>query len=139
MKYIDLGLPSGTKWAEKNEEGFYTFEEAVKKFGHQLPSRDQLEELCTLFHRWDEKRQGMEFSGNNGNKLYLPASGGRYGTSVFDVGARGRYWSTTAVSSYNAYYIYFYSHGLYTGLNNSRRAGFAVRLVSGQNNSKLED
>ncbi len=31
--FVDLGLPSGLLWAEKQEEGYYTHEEAVKKYG----------------------------------------------------------------------------------------------------------
>lgn len=30
--FVDLGLPSGRKWAPANEEGFYSFEKAVEMF-----------------------------------------------------------------------------------------------------------
>ena len=40
MEYIDLGLPSGTLWADCNEEGFYYFDEAVEKYGYRLPTYD---------------------------------------------------------------------------------------------------
>ncbi len=36
-EYIDLGLPSGTLWATENEEGYFTFDEAVEKYGDSLP------------------------------------------------------------------------------------------------------
>ena len=52
--YVDLGLPSGTKWKSANEtggyNGFYTFDEAVSTFGDKLPTKEQFEELknnCT--------------------------------------------------------------------------------------------
>ena len=30
--YVDLGLPSGTLWKDKNENGFFTYDEAVSRF-----------------------------------------------------------------------------------------------------------
>ena len=37
--YVDLGLPSGTLWKDKNESGQYKFQDALKKFGDNLPYR----------------------------------------------------------------------------------------------------
>ncbi|HJJ45480.1 MAG TPA: hypothetical protein O0Y17_00165 [Methanocorpusculum sp.] len=43
--YVDLGLPSGTLWKDKNESGgFYTYDEAMKAFGNNLPTMEQFEE-----------------------------------------------------------------------------------------------
>ena len=43
---VDLGLPSGTLWKDKNEEGgFYTYEQAMSKFGDKLPTKEQFKEL----------------------------------------------------------------------------------------------
>lgn len=56
MEYADLGLPSGTLWAESNEEGYYTFDEAVEKYGNSLPTREQLEELKSHCQwEWNDK------------------------------------------------------------------------------------
>ena len=43
--FVDLGLPSGLLWAEKQEEGYYTHEEAVKKYGEALPQPEEFVEL----------------------------------------------------------------------------------------------
>lgn len=37
--YVDLGLPSGTLWKNKNEEGFYTYDDAVSKFGSKFADK----------------------------------------------------------------------------------------------------
>ena len=34
-EFVDLGLPSGTLWAEKNEEGYFTYDEAMKLFNKE--------------------------------------------------------------------------------------------------------
>ena len=69
--YIDLGLPSGTLWRSSNEEGLYTFDEAVKKFGNKLPSIKQIDELvksCT--QTYDRKSNSMRATGSNGDIFF---------------------------------------------------------------------
>ena len=51
-EYVDLGLPSGTKWKNENEVNtadavydFYTYDEAVAAFGNALPTKEQFQEL----------------------------------------------------------------------------------------------
>lgn len=94
-QYVDLGLPSGTKWKKQNESGFYKYEEAVEKFGNKLPTKKQLEELknyCT----WVWTGKGYEVTGPNGNYIYFPANGSRdFVGDVYDVGKNGFYWSST--------------------------------------------
>ena len=72
-----------------------------------------------------ENWSAMETSGC----VFLPAAGQRYGTSVYSVGSEGYYWSSTANGTGNAYYVYFYSGGVYPALSNPRNFGFSVRLV----------
>ena len=50
--YVDLGLSSGTKWKTTNEENsanaehdYFTYDEAMSRFGDKLPSKDQCIEL----------------------------------------------------------------------------------------------
>ena len=46
--YVDLGLPSGTLWRNANEGGndaHYTYDEAIRIYGHNLPTKQQIEEL----------------------------------------------------------------------------------------------
>ena len=54
-EYVDLGLPSGTLWKSKNEKGmYYTYGEAVRQFGDQLPTREQFAEL-KAFCSWTQQ------------------------------------------------------------------------------------
>lgn len=99
--YIDLGLPSGTLWADTNEKGFYTFDEAVKEFGKALPSIESWEELikhCTW--TWDKERKGYVVTGKNGNRILLPFAGIRDGVAIYFPGAYGYYWSSSLVMGY---------------------------------------
>ena len=62
--------------------------------------------------------------------VFLPAAGGRDGTSVDGFGSRGDYWSTSAIGTVNAYRLIFNSDGLwYTADYHGRYYGLAVRLV----------
>ena len=128
--YIDLGLPSGTKWNGKNEDGFYEYDEAVSKFGKKLPTKEQLEELkdkCNWI--WDANKKGYIVVGPNGKSIFLPAAGHRncHG-GVLSVGSGGRYWSSTPDGSDDAWYLTFGSGAVYVSSGN-RCYGRSVRLV----------
>ena len=63
--------------------------------------------------------------------VFLPAAGGRNGTSVFSAGLRGLYWSSSPYGS-DANYAYdmlFSSSGLNPADMSYRHYGFSVRLV----------
>ena len=131
LKYVDLGLPSGTCWRNSNEGGDYTrytYDEAINRFGNQLPTKYQLEELknkCT----WTWIGNGYKVTGPNGNSIYLPAAGYRgCGDGVYSVGTRGDYWSSTPYDSDNAWSLYFYSSEVYVNLS-GLCYGNSVRLV----------
>ncbi len=63
--------------------------------------------------------------------VFLPAAGYRYGTSVYNVGSSGYYWSASYYDSYYAWYVSFYDTGLYTDRSNfGRYYGQSVRLVA---------
>ena len=64
----------------------------------------------------------------NAGAVFLPAAGYRYGTSVYDVGSRGYYWSASYNNSLSAYGVYFYDDSLGT-YDSYRCYGFSVRLV----------
>ena len=110
--YIDLGLPSGTLWKNQNEEGgFYTYDEAVAKFGNRLPTKSQLEELISKC-RWKWTGNGYQVTGPNGASITLPAAGysdcsGR----VSRVSMFGNYWSSTPNGSETAWSLSFSSSG----------------------------
>ena len=61
--------------------------------------------------------------------VFLPAAGYRSGPSVYDVGSLGGYWSSTASSTSNAYYVRFISSTVNPANNRSRSSGYSVRLV----------
>ena len=65
--------------------------------------------------------------------VFLPAAGRRYGTTLYDVGARGDYWSSSYISNNNSYYVYFISSSLNPQDNNGRFNGYSVRLVRNAN------
>ena len=101
-EYVDLGLPSGTKWKLVNEENaadsvynFFTHDEAVDQFGNKLPTKEQYEELITSCS-WTWKDNGYKVTGPNGDSIFLPATGYR---SCFDhilsEGSVGGYRSST--------------------------------------------
>ena len=121
-KYVDLGLPSGTLWKEKNEEGLYTYEQAVSKFGNSLPTKEQLEELtrCTTMPDYD----GYVFKGKNGNLLYLPSAGRRNVNGNVSYG-NGYYWSSSPYDSELAWFLCVGSRVQY----DQRNFGQSVRLV----------
>jgi hypothetical protein len=94
-EWIDLGLPSGTLWYGRNEDGpFFDHFNATIQFGNQLPTKQQFDELiqyCTC--TWEG--EGYLFVGPNGNSIFLPAAGYISNTLV-DVGSFAMYWSSTS-------------------------------------------
>ena len=132
--YVDLGLPSGTKWKAANEtnpndeNNFYTYDEAMAAFGNKLPTKEQFMELRNSCD-WTWTGMGYKVVGSNGNSIVLPAAGYRdcYG-NVGNVGFFGYYWSSTPDGSEVAWYLYFSSGGV--GMySNNRCYGLSVRLV----------
>lgn len=62
--------------------------------------------------------------------VFLPAAGWRGGTSVYEVGSDGDYWSATCGSSDSACSVGFYDGRLSAGDWSYRERGQSVRLVS---------
>ena len=129
---VDLGLPSGTCWRNSNEGGDnarYTYDEAVRKFGNKLPTKQQLEELknkCT----WTWTGSAYKVIGPNGNSIYLPAAGFRNcDGDVYIVGTKGYYWSSTPYDSDIAWHLNFGSSGEVDLNGDDRCYGLSVRLV----------
>ncbi len=127
--YVDLGLPSGTLWKDQNEAGgFYSYDQAMAKFGSSLPTKEQLEELKNSC-RWTWNGNGYKVEGPSGESIVLPAAGFRScGGSVCRVGSVGNYWSSTPDGSESAWYLYFGSGGV-NMYNGGRCGGHSVRLV----------
>jgi len=180
---IDLGLPSGTKWAccnvgattpegyggyyawgETEEKSDYSWESyaytiydsdgnvygctnigsdiagtsydvAHVKWGGSwhMPTLAQIQELvnnCTW--SWQNGVYGRLVTGPNGNSIFLPAAGYRYGTSLNIAGSYGGYWSSTANEDgfYSAYYLGFNGGGNYWSDDYNRSVGQSVRPVA---------
>ena len=111
--YVDLGLPSGTKWKAINEVNaadakydFFTYDEAMAQFGDNLPSKEQWEELINEC-KWTWTGSGYKVVGPNGKRISLPAAGFREDGRVCYVGSAGYYWSSTNDVSYFAWHIEF--------------------------------
>lgn len=90
--YVDLGLPSGTLWKNSNESGFYSFDDAKRRFGSKLPSFDQWLEL-TKHCEWSWTGSGYRVRATNGNFIVLPAFGSsNCDGSAIGAGEYGDYW-----------------------------------------------
>ena len=126
--FVDLGLPSGTLWKDKNESGFYNFDDAVRIFGENLPTKEQMEELKNSC-QWIWTGSGYKVVGPNGNSIDLPAAGFRSCTgSTGYVGSDGRYWSSSSFGTTHAWFLNFYSDEVRM-YNRDKCGERSVRLV----------
>ena len=99
----------------------------------RMPTRAEMQELidnCTWTWTIQNGVKGCKVKGPNGNSIFLPAAGRRFGSSLNYAGNTGFYWRSTPDESRTngAYYLYFYSGSeLYWGY---RHYGLSVRPVS---------
>ena len=104
--------------------------------GWQMPSYDQITELynssytTTTWTTQNGKSGRLITSNSNGNSIFLPAAGYRDGTSLYDAGSNGSYWSRSFGTGYSdyAYSLYFRSDYIDWYYDN-RRYGQSVRPV----------
>ena len=185
-EYVDLGLPSGIKWATCNvgankpenggkyfawgetRETMYSddnyptnglsysqlrsrgyidsegnlkpqYDAARSNWGGswRLPTYEEMEELeenCTWNWTTQGGKKGYKVTGPNGNSIFLPAAGYRYGSSLFDEGSYGGYWSSTPYGGnygdYLALELYFNDGDEYVIWGSYRFNGRSVRPVS---------
>ena len=176
---VDLGLPSGTKWAccnvgackpeeyggyfswgEIEEKNVYTWntychcdgteqtcynlgcvcgtqhDVAYMKWGGawQIPSSKQINELIDYTkYKWVELNgvAGGEFIGLNGNSIFFPAAGGKYGSKLYAEGTCGIYWTgAQGCNNNDAYAFHFDScFANWSKCNWYRNVGLLVRPV----------
>ena len=149
---IDLGLPSGRKWADRNlgqsliddpeDYGFLMDFDSAQEFplpeGWHIPTKEDFQELYdNCDHEWidDNGLRGIKFISKNGNSIFLPAAGwswfddDEHGTTLNNRGTNGNYWSSSYDSATSAYYLYFDSSTVSPQNYYYRRAGFSVRAV----------
>ena len=178
--FVDLALPSGVLWADRNigatapyEHGLYfswgnvighaegsgydfsdavyaetpgaaltgnvpvntTYDAARHNLGSpcRLPTVGEFQELnsnCDSEWTDEDGVAGRRFTSRiNGNSVFFPASGLYNGTSLYNRGSNGYYWSSSYISETNAYVLYFNSGGVNPANNNIRRYGFTARAV----------
>ena len=175
--YVDLGLPSGLKWATCNvgaststDYGYYyawgeittkteytednnltygkqmndisgnaQYDAATANWGGnwRMPTKAEQEELlnnCTWTWTTYNGVKGYNVEGPNGNSIFLPAAGGRNGSSLGYAGSIGYYWGSTPGGSYDncACHLGFNSVNHSVG-NYGRYDGQSVRPVFGGN------
>ena len=183
FEYVDLGLPTGLKWATcnvgaKNPEergmyfqwgetedcsnkecnlGTYKFCTNLKMTKYttadgletlepeddaahihmsgdwRMPTREEIQELIdNTKSEWTKLNgvDGREFTGPNGNSIFIPASGRRYGSSTRSVGSICHLWSSSLNTSYPDYGARLYSYSGDIHMNyDIRYFGFSVRGV----------
>ena len=180
---VDLALPSGVLWADKNigattpyEDGLYfswgnitghtgddgydfgtdnegpyastpgaaltgniptngTYDAARHNMGApwRMPTVGEYQELVSnCDSEWTDEDgvAGRRFTSRiNGNSIFFPASGNRYGTGLYDRGSNGFYWSASLFSQTYGCNLYFYSGGVSPASTYYRFYGFSVRAV----------
>ncbi len=183
-EFVDLGLPSGLKWAtcnvgasspedygdyfawgetspkaEYTEENSVTYGLSISELQTQgyidnegnltssydaatvnwggswrMPTREQMLELVEHCEwEWTQVNgvDGAKVTGPNGNSIFLPAAGDRYGSSLYYAGEYGFCWNSTPdeSNSNSAYGLYFNSS--YQGVTwYNRLLGQSVRPVA---------
>ena len=142
-KYCNGTSTSTTKYCTRSSYGTVdnkttlepTDDVATVKWGGswRMPTKAEQDELrnnCTWTWTTLNGVNGYRVTGPNGNSIFLPAAGHRYGTEVNGQGSSGGCWSSSLNSSYsyNAYGLHFDSSdcGWYNG---SRYFGHSVRPV----------
>ena len=101
--------------------------------GARMPTKEDWEELiANTTAEWTQVNgvAGRKFTAANGNSLFLPAAGDRWGGELYYAGSRGYYWSSSLYAGrpYGAWDFGFYSAGLKVH-DNDRLGGFSVRAV----------
>ena len=180
---VDLALPSGVLWADKNigastpyEDGLYfswgnitghtgddgydfgtsndgpyastdgaaltgniptntTYDAARHNMGApwRMPTVGEFQELnANCDSEWTDEDgvAGRRFTSRiNGNSIFFPASGYRYGTGLNNRGTGGYYWSASLYSAAIGYLLGFNSGGVNPANYYDRFYGFSVRAV----------
>ncbi len=100
----------------------------------RMPTLDEMKALideCTWEWTSVNGVNGRKVTGPNGNFIFLPAAGFRYGTSLYSAGDYGYYWSATPYSYGDSAYNLGFRSGYYYWYNYGHRDyGQAVRPVS---------
>lgn len=147
---VDLGLPSGTKWAKcnlgaKRETAYGNYyhaeqvDAAIRKalgYGWAAPTAEQTTELVNLCsRRWCTSYNGKAvtgflFTGPNGNSIFLPAAGNKKNGKKRRVGTDGDYWTSSTLRSGRYQNIDFTSGSILPADDSPSSMQFTVRPVA---------
>ena len=112
------------------------YDVATVKWGNgwRMPTKAEMEELaskCTFVDYSYKGVSGCKVIGPNGNAIFLPYAGCRYGTSLINAGSSGYYWSGSLNGDFSTYawYLYVYSNGYHDVYGSNRGDGQSVRPV----------
>ena len=102
--------------------------------GARMPTKEDWEELIDkTTTEWTTVNgvNGRKFTAANGNSLFLPAAGYRWGDELDDAGSYGLYWSSSldADDPSGAWDFYFYSGDQRVYRDGRRNGGLSVRPV----------
>ena len=120
----------------KDISGNSSYDAARSNWGGswRLPTQKELEELenkCKWTWTTQGGHKGYKVTGPNGNSIFLPAAGWRYGTSPNNIGVNGYYRSSTPYGSDNQSACYLYFGDAYRGVSwGGRGSGRSVRAVA---------
>ena len=99
----------------------------------RLPTVGEFQELnsnCTSEWTDEDGVAGRRFTSRiNGNSIFFPASGYYGGTTLYNRGSYGRYWSSSYNSATYAYSLDFNSSNVLPADGSGRRCGFTARAV----------
>lgn len=102
--------------------------------GWRMPTKEEIAELndeCRFEGYTYKGVAGVKVTGSNGNTIFLPAAGDRDGTSIYNAGDYGYFWSGSLneSSSYYAWGLYVNSDGNHDVGSGNRSYGLSVRPV----------
>ena len=99
----------------------------------RMPTQPEFQELYdNCYSEWTDEDgvAGRRFTSRiNGNSIFFPAAGYRYGTGLYNRGTGGDYWSSSLNSQANGYDLLFNSGGVHPAFTDFRFHGFSVRAV----------
>lgn len=139
MNWIDLGLPSGTLWADANlanpddKNGLWSWDDVMEsEYAPLVPTKEQMQELVDYCDwEWDNERAGMVVKNKYGKKIFLPAVGYKHSQNdkLFDVGEYCGLWSSTDHPSDFSAFNLFFRPSRYGVSRSSGTLRFSIRLV----------
>ena len=136
-----------TKYCDKSEYGYNGFTDTLIALeamddaaatalggGAYMPSKAAWEELINKTTvKWTTMNgvNDRKFTGPNGNTIFLPAAGYRWGSELLEAGNYSYYWSSSLYTGLPIYswYLYFVSDDMGMYYSGRRNDGFPIRPV----------